>query len=379
MMKRCILLLLLINLPFLLAASDYAFFGEGSLRGSYTGEADAAQGELRLYGDHSLYYSWGEAHLRHRLVLIPGLGGEISSTEHDIFQASVHWYPSDSLSLLFGRHQLGWGMGYAFFPSDAFHPERSPEGDVPGFDGFSCSYSMGPDLNLSAAVRLDEAIASDGVAAEELRYALQCSSFFGGLDLSTSLVYKVDEILRPGLGASYQLFGSIINIDAAVEFLYGGIDYSALAGTGISEPAEPRLLISSGIERSFFGDRTSLRLLAEYLYDGSGLQRGEREALYASLLSQDPLSSYPSFGRHFIYPMISFNYDGRITLASSALVNLEEQSASFKHSISWAQGDGLEFYLEAGWNLSGRGANEAALALDQGQNWTIGMETRLYF
>ncbi len=305
--------------------ADYSLFGDAALRGvvSDPGTGDSFLSEsLLVNGDHTIAFSWGEARLRHSLELVSApasSGGAWEELVHSVYQADIAWYPADSLTIKSGRHQLGWGMGYAFFPTDTFHPERDPEGSVRGFDGASLSWIAAPDWTLTGALRIDEAVQYGGADWwSEFRYALYLNGYLGGVEAAMSGVWQAGEVPDPGAGISFQLLGSVISAEAAVD------------------------AFSAGIERSFHGERLSLVVLAEYLWDD---------------------------GEHRLYPMLSIELDGAFGTDHSALIDPADGSGEYSHSIWWSNRDGLELSAEAGWGLGEL----------YGGAWSAALQAKIYF
>lgn len=386
-----------------LAGVEYLLYGDGTLSSQAGGEESFLQGELSFTADHTLLYPWGEARLRHRLAFnIPGdemetMAGE--QIEHRIIQASILYLPLPGLSLALGRHQLGWGMSYAFFPADALHPLRSADGDVPGLDGISSVWTISPDWSLTGALRLDEAVKSGEGEPwwEELRYGVSLSGYLGGVDLLLSQVFKVDEIFRPGLGCSFQAGGFVFTLEGAAEFLSDSRFYETEPGSLLTRPEdwEPGWKIAAGVERSFYTDRSTLSLLGEYFYDARGLDSRDRDALFLALpglLASDPdapdtfsgsgalqesLPVHP--GRHYLFALLSFDLDGQVSTEHFAYINLEEPSAIVSHRLGWSNGEALELFVQGGWIAAGAGKNEAALLEMLQHQWSAGVGARIFF
>jgi hypothetical protein len=386
--------LLLLAVP---VSAEYVFFGEAAIGLDLvesSGRGPILFGDLRVDGDHSFYRDWGEARLRHALVT----GDDVS---HDIYQASVSWYPSDTLTIVFGRHQIGWGMGWAFFPSDALHPRRLAAGQsgvVRGFDGASVIKVLSPYFSAAFALRGDEAFGDGGDGGslwwEDLRYAALLQGYAAGVDLSISAVWKPSGVFRPGAGFSLQLLGSVLTADASVDFLHAGRPYPDTndpAGGELYLPdREARPAVAVGIERSFTGDSGSLTLVAEYLWDSRGYSSSEREALFSpGFLSEYAAAAAagnaPSPGRHYLYPMISGSWEDSFGLDNYALISLSDASVFAGHRLWWNVGDGFELAATATWMYEPSSVSEAALAgimaaesADAGR-WQAGIEAKLYF
>ncbi len=305
--------------------ADYSLFGDAALRGNVINPPEAGDpylsNSLLANGDHTVVFSWGEARLRHSLEIVsaPDAHGGWEEVIHSIYQADVAWYPADSLTLKAGRQQLGWGMGYAFFPTDTFHPERDPEGSVRGFDGLSLSWIAAPDWTLTGAVRIDEAVRYDGPDWwNEFRYALSMNGYLGGVEAALTGVWKPGERPDPGAGISFQLLGSVINAEATLD------------------------AFSAGIQRAFHGRRLSLTVLTEYLWDN---------------------------GDHSLYPMVSFDLDGALGSDNSALIDPVDGTGEFSHTIWWSNREGLELSAEAGWSLGDI----------YGGSWSAALQTKINF
>ncbi len=377
----------------ILYSAEYSLYGDGTLYSSAGGSAKDSWAGLEVDADHTILFDWGEARFRHSLDLaLPMDGGSPEAGEnirHTILQASILYLPLPDISFTFGRHQLGWGMSYAFFPADALHPLRSPQGDVPGFDGVSSVWTITPDWSITGAVRIDEAVeAAEGEPWwEELRYAISLSGFFGGFELLLSQVYKANDVFRPGAGLSFQAAGFVVTAEGAADLL---CDEAAYTPLGLEAPEEwqPAWKGAVGIEKSFYTDRTTSSFLAEYFYDGRGLGESDRDSII-QLIQADPMtfggmngegeSLSINLARHYLFVMASLDYDGIITTEHFAYINLEEPSAILSHTLSWSNGNGLKLSVTGGWIAKGEGRNEAGVLALLGREWSARLGASIFF
>lgn len=410
-MLTAILLITLSSLP----AADYSLYGDASLAAHIGGPQTYIVSLLQLTGNHTLFYEWGEAHLRHRFDIgIPAgafsgisddpsetISAESARAEHTIYQADIIWYPTPQLTVQLGRHQLGWGMGQAFSPADPLHTDRISGVEESYFDGIQLSQTFSPNWTASGALGIDDALAA-GIGTpwwEELRLGGSVSGYIGGVEMILSAGWKPDEMLRPGLGISAQLNSMILTLEGVVDLLYDSRSYTDL-GILPPSPWEPRWKIAAGMERAWYGEKTTAVISAEYYYDGTGLSSTERDTAFPVIITalqaaaEDNAgtipgggSSFPGgsgtfpilLGRSYLFCMISLEYDGRLSTSHYGYINLDEPSAVLGHSAAWIGGESLELSAEASWILGRDGKNEAALLDTLGVGWSLGLRARVFF
>ncbi len=374
------------------SAQEYDFYGDAAL----TGEAvwrestvltavdpDAepagqqAEGGWEATGNHTLTFDWGEVRARHRLTAVSAGAGNYE-WEHQVYQSAAAFWPGPDWTVTLGRHTLAWGRGYAFFPSDALHPVRTPEGDAPGFDGGSLTWTVNPDWSVTAALRTDRAFQAEDDWWNRLRGGGVLSGYAGGIDAMASVVCERDRLLRGGAGFSADLWGTILTCEGALEFLPGrGARYPRETETGgldleTRPSGEPVPAVTAGLERTFYPGDHAITFLGEYLYTAAGMNRRQAgrywdrpvlaEALYNDLVSKavergnEPNRQaarerfFPEFlGQQYGYSRFVWDWDERLTWENSALVNIQDGSGRAHHSLTWSNRQALELILRGSW------------------------------
>ncbi len=371
------------------AAQEYEFYGDAAVISAASwmkepaGEPvwETADGWWKLTGSHALTFDWGELSARHRLTAESAGAGNYE-WEHQVFQAAAAFWPGPNWTVTLGRQTLAWGRGYAFFPSDALHPERSPEGDAPGFDGGSVTWTVTPDWSVSAALRTDRAFQAEDNWWERLRGGGVLSGYAAGIDAMASVVYERNRLLRGGAGSSADLWGTILTCEGALEFLPAeGPLYPRESGGGGPElktrPAgEPVPAVTAGLERTVYPGNHALTFLAEYFYTKAGLDRKEAELFFGQPAAMVSLYGNPEWnserkpeflGQHYLYPRFVWDWDQRLTWENTALVNLQDGSGRAGHSLTWSNGQALELILQGSWYWGEPGKTEMGLAPERGR------------
>lgn len=322
------------------AAQDYSLYGDlevevlGARTGQPAGEdrADRVDRTIStgtiLRAHHLLTYPWGEAVVRHRFRVTGEShihdGQQI--LHHYLQQAALVMWPVEALTIQLGRHSLPWGMGAAFFPGDALHPERTRDGEDRGFDGASGTWTFSPDWTIAVAGRVDTAVGSREESPRyplrHLRWAGLISGFMGTTEVSASVVYQHEAVLRPAVGVSFPAGPVIVHGEAALEVIgterstpdgtARGAGVGAADGTSTDGPA------AAGARYTIFTGSHAITLALEYLYTEQG----------------PPLGGDPRSGHHFLYPMISWEMDDRWYGDLSALVDVEKRHGQVRLLLS---------------------------------------------
>jgi hypothetical protein len=405
-----------------LPAADYSLYGDAALSAHIGAHIGGPQTYivplLQLTGNHTLFYEWGEAHLRHRFDIgLPAgaffgtsddpsetVSAESARAAHTIYQAAIIWYPTPQLTVQLGRHQLGWGMGQAFSPADTLHSDRISGSDGSSFDGIQLSQTFSPNWTASGALGIDDAAAAEIGTPwwEELRLGGSVSGYLGGLEMIISAGWKPDELFRPVLGISAQRNSMILTLEGAVDLLYDSRSYTDL-GILPPSPWEPRWKIAAGMERAWYGEKTTAVISAEFYYDGTGLSCTERDTAFPVIITalqaaaEDNAGTIPGvgvgvssfsggsgtfpilLGRSYLFCLISLEYDGRLSTSHYGYINLGEPSAVLGHNAAWFGGESLELSAEASWIVGRDGKSEAALLDMLGIGWSIGLRARVFF
>lgn len=403
-MKNCFirnitLLLLLTGLVSAAAAQDYLFTGDASLTfdaayvdpGDDDDEYHTADTLLQLKSDHTLSFDWGEAILRHRMDITSDTAGE-QDLEYQLFQASVSYWAGDALTLRVGRHTIAWGMGYAFYPGDKLHPERTPKGDYAGFDGASATLILSPDWTMTGAVRVDRMLSAENLWWKEARGALIFSGYVLGVDLMAGCVGDYEDVLRPGAGFSVDLAGLILTAEAAAEFWPDqGVYYPTEDEDDLLEPIklntkpvwQPLYSATVGLQRTFYLGDHSLTLMTEYFYTQEGFTQTEANLLYdetenlfmayaleagysladlADVTEEDLANKFPAYmGQHYLFPRLAWDWNGQAGMEHYALINLQDRSALISHSLNWNNQAGFELKLTGNWVYGTKDKTEMGL------------------
>lgn len=310
--------LTVLMVPATATAQEYSLYGDLELGTTYarfrsppeTVETLITDTTLRL--NHLLLYDWGEMVVRHRLTVFDLGDTEGDPLRHDLQHAAAVMWPADTLTVQVGRHSLPWGMGSAFFPADALHPERTRHGDDRGFDGASTTWTISPRWTMAAAGRVDTATGSTEEPLRDLRWAGLLSGYLGRVDVMVSTVYQPDEVLRPAAGVSLPLGGVILHGEGSLEL------------AGEKGPA-----VATGMHYTLFAGFHSVTLAVEHLYT----EQLPPVFTGFSELSTMQAQHHPT-GRHFLYPMIFWEGDGRWSADVSALIDLEEARALLRLELA---------------------------------------------
>lgn len=320
----------------------------------------AGQAQLQL--EHRLYYDWGEAGVRHSATILgspagaadaaafgggngvpdeAGAFGLLPGTSeqplHRLHQASLVLWPSDYLTLQAGRFSLPWGVGVAFHPGDAIHPARTPEGDMPGFDGVAAVWTVSPDLVAAGALRVDTAYGITGQWYRELRWAGQISGYWRELEVAAGVVYQPGVLMRSSLGMSLPTGGLVLHVEAAGELIgqeqVGTTDDNELldgssAGFGFGLPdlvgQRPGWAGAAGGSWSGYAGSHAVTAVTEYLY-----------------LSAPPAG----FGQHGLYGQIVWEFDRRLSAEQSLLADLEGRNMLLLSTVTLGRWDALELQI----------------------------------
>jgi hypothetical protein len=326
--------------PCTASAQEYSLYGNFELGTTAarvrlpatTVETLATDAVLRL--NHLMAYTWGEAVVRHRFTVAdlgagPGthleadlgadLGADPDPLRHDLLQAALVMWPTETLTLQVGRHSLPWGMGSAFFPADALHPVRTRDGEDRGFDGGSATWTISPRWTVTGAGRVDTARAAVEEPWRDLRWAGLLAGYLGRVDVMASTVYQPDAVLRPAAGISLPLGDLIVHGEGSLE----------LSGVSSRERGPAG---ATGMHYTVYAGVHAITFAVEYLYTEQGAPP-DPDATVPEATDPDATVPYTA-GRHFLYPIFSWDGDGRWSADWSSLIDLEESRALVRLEVS---------------------------------------------
>lgn len=343
------------------AAQEYSLYGDLELGATATRvrvpattvETITTAAVLRL--NHLLAYTWGEVVVRHRFT-VPGsgigfggsldddglgtageLGAEGDPLRHDLLHAALVMWPAETLTVQVGRHSLPWGMGSAFFPADALHPVRTRYGEDRGFDGAGATWTISSRWTVTGAARVDTATAATSNPVRDLRWAGLLSGYLGRVEVMASAVYQPDTVLRPAAGLSFPLGDLILHGEGSLEL--SGAEAPATANgpataTGpatVNGPATAKgPAAATGMHYTIYAGMHAITFALEYLYT----EQLSPASMTFLQLSPEPDGEGRTAGRHFLYPMISWDGDGRWSADCSALIDLEENRALVRVEVA---------------------------------------------
>lgn len=384
-------------------AQDYQVFGdiEGTTTYQYLEDAETEHrltGRARLRADHRLTFeradfvadtelllrSPGEPDPAVSLLSIseqdggPGRTTESQDAEVDYFvdEAYLSLFPLSPISVTAGKQRVNWGTGYTFSPTDTLHP-RSASGRDVGYRGLSLTYTPTADYSVSAHLSADDALDDTEESAHTgLRYALYGSAFFGNAEVVLSGVYGPEATLRPGLAASADVAGFVLAAEAALE-LENRVAYpegatAADAGFAVPDDPDPAPLGLFAIEYNTASDILDVAAATEYLYAGSGYDRGEAKDLFAALdaaagETEDPVAraraegfsdidkgQVPLYlGKHYLASSLSLGIAGYVELGTGVLANAADWSYEAEHTVRVTALEGVDFSAIARWYAGG--------------------------
>ena len=366
------------------AAQEYSLYGDLELGATATRvrvpattvETITTAAVLRL--NHLLAYTWGEVVVRHRFT-VPGngigfggsfgddglgsdsgftaddgavtdfgaageLGVEGDPLRHDLLHAALVMWPAETLTVQVGRHSLPWGMGSAFFPADALHPVRTRYGEDRGFDGAGATWTISSRWTVTGAARVDTATAATSNPVRDLRWAGLLSGYLGRVEIMASAVYQPDTVLRPAVGLSFPLGDLILHGEGSLEL--SGADATGITDSGtpgaeasatVNGPATAAApatakgpAAATGMHYTVYAGIHAITFALEYLYT----EQLPPASMTFLQLSPEPDGEGRTAGRHVLYPMISWDGDGRWSADCSALIDLEENRALVRVEVA---------------------------------------------
>jgi hypothetical protein len=284
--------------------------------------------------------------------------------KHTLYEAYLYIYPSDMLTLIFGKQRLNWGTSYLYSPTDRLHPEIELFEQETGFPGAAFTLAFTPDIVLTTAVSIEDILDNlNEEFAKDFRYALYMDMLFGRFELFTSFVYQYEKIVTPGIGFSLDIAGIIFtgeaafNLENRMEYPEGSLTWQE-AGFG-----ERFFTLDVGIQKSIVKDNFSLVLLGEYIFNHAGYKKDEAEEYYlyrlpeilSSLDEDDP---FPLTGRHYLYALVDISFPDYIALENSIFINLPDGSFWVHHQLSVIYFNSIDFNLKASWVFGKRNKTE---------------------
>ena len=362
--KLILILFIFISILGSLYSLDYSLYGDINLSPGYKFNPDIHPenkliAELEVTANHRLLMSFGEFYAHHSLSI-----DETADFNHNIYEVYLYLMPHDNVTLSFGKQRINWGTAYAFSPTDRLHPQTGVWDLETGFPGVAVTYAFSSDISLTACVSIENSIEHYKSAFwEDFRYALYFSALLGKADLFVSTVYQYDEILVPGVGFSYDLFGFIIYSEAAIEF-----HNQTLYPNNWERPdlGKPYFSIDSGVEKTISGDNLSFTFVTEYLYRQSGYTKEEEDLFFTYLLpsswaSADTLEStdaYSLLGRHYLFAAINLSHFDYFSFDNSIIWNLQDLSFIAAHEFKYIGFENFDIFTKITWTSGERGKTE---------------------
>jgi hypothetical protein len=377
-----------------LPAIDYELLGSISGSSSYHYLEDAEQ-EHRLTGSveaeatHRLFAKRAEvkAVTRYTADSAEGDGYEIP-------EAYLTLFPLAPVNVSLGKQKLNWGAANRYIPSDSLHVWEDAERQ--SFLGSAVSFAPTADASVTAALSVDESLdpdRSEEPIGSTLTSAVVSNLYFGNLQLTPSVVYRHEETLRSGLGASLRALDFIFYAEGAVELANDrsyptGDMVSAGDGSGTVLPEleeadlwEPYPLVTAGLSRIFTLGAWDLSLIAEYLYAGTGYEEDESELLLETIAAAGSGSGGVTGGgtsggdaggasallpggmprywsQHYAYASLSLSQDNLGSLETTAELNAQDGSLALSHGVTVTAMDSVDFDLDVEWYAGESGESQ---------------------
>lgn len=371
--------------------------------------APASAQEYRVYGTVTaeLLHAWSEAEPANRLAvpLSASLAHSISGESFDLSartvlsappsnaspggpsaaqitvpQLSLTMYPATWLTARVGRFDLDWGTTLVFTPgndlalagTEAGSFSADPEagaalsvtelaaglaGDsstAPGsVNGVSISLIPGPTTIVGFAASLPASLPTTSANPwQEITVAAWADALLGGVEAFVGFQYRRGSVLRPSLGLSLDLAGTIVAGEVAVEFAERYRYPTEALTFEPRDTAEPVAAISA--QRTFAVDDLSLSLGAEYLYTDLGYSEAEAGRFYDLVATgfepasgDADASDLAPLGRHYLTAQISLSWLAVAELSVGGLINPSDGSFAAGGELSIVALEALDVYLRS--------------------------------
>jgi hypothetical protein len=242
-----------------------------------------------------------------------------------VLRANIAWFIGQALVLRLGRQSMLTGYGYGWNPMDFANTVKDPfdpQAELRGVDALSLQFYLGNlfALKLAGILTIDELIA--GADYKELKATAELTVTFPLIECSISGLYEYDgeDAFVPAFGAGFMSDVAGVGIYGEGALLWGG---RIPVAVGVSNIERPEQLFASGLIGLEYTFASELRLIAEYLYNGEGYSRQERDLYRQSLEDQFASLTYipgeyaamyrPGyFARHYLllnlgYPIYRWN------------------------------------------------------------------------
>jgi hypothetical protein len=383
----------------------------------------ASAQEYRVYGTVTaeLLHAWSEAESANRLAvpLSASLAHSISGESFDLSartvlstppsvaspggpfaaqitvpQLSLTMYPATWLTARVGRFDLDWGTTLVFTPGNDLalagaetgsfsdDPEAGAAlsvteltagfvGDsstAPGsVSGASISFIPGPTTTVGIAASLPAPRPTTSTNPwQEVTIAAWADALFGGIEGFVGFQYRSGSVLRPSLGVSLDVGGTIVAGEVAVEFAER---YRYPTGALTFEPrpsAHPVTTISA--QRTLSGNDLSLSLAAEYLFTDLGYSEAEAGRFYDLIATgfepatdEADASDLAPLGRHYATAQVSLSWYSVAELSVGGVVNASDGSLAAGGELSIVALEALDVYLRSGLIRGEEGRSEFGL------------------
>ncbi|MBN2655961.1 MAG: hypothetical protein JXR86_02800 [Spirochaetales bacterium] len=277
----------------------------------------------------------------------------------DIMRFSVNVALGDYVSLIAGRQSMLTGYGYGWNPMDFANPLKDPsdpDADLRGVDALTFSADFGYIANLKVYGILPDDLLASGIDFEEIKGGGELTFYLPGFEVKLTGLYDYDaaegsDAYVPSLGAGFMADLSGLGFYGEAAIRKGSRNYFT-DGTydGLSRKTDWTFSALAGLEYTFPNE---LYAIAEYFYNGEGLDSGERDNMETALEqagalggpTSDLFGMYRSgyFAKHYIMlslmqPLYTINTDLILTAIfspdSGALMILPSVSYNFSGNFS---------------------------------------------
>lgn len=276
---------------------------------------------------------------------------------YTLYEAFVKHALNNVLVIYSGKHRLNWGTGYIMVPSDALHPAEGMWSweQQTGYLGASLHYTPIHWFSLKTIISIDEAVKLENRTAEiimeDITGGLYATMLAGPVDMFVSGLYRHEDVLLTGAGASIDLADVIINIETAFDFYNTAVYPDSTSSWGSAKKYKPFAAITAGAERSVTIKGVTATIVAEYLYDQAGYVADEVSSFFDAALIGTPLpGNAPRLSQHYGSMTLGFDYAFVFSIEASALVNLSDLSGAGGAQASYEFDTGVDAGISAAWN-----------------------------
>ncbi|MBN1524265.1 MAG: hypothetical protein JW904_07285 [Spirochaetales bacterium] len=304
-----------------------------------------ASGNIEM--DHRLDYDQAMFRLHHLLEVTAE--GDIS---YNLYEAYISFFPVPWLAVDIGKKHVNWGMGSLFLPTDAINPKTIDSTDRRqdiGFQGLTLTFTPNENFSIITALNIENSL--DNLESDywrDFRYGLLMSAFFGNLQIKTSLVYEPDTVFRPGLAASFDIEGFVFTAEGAVDFHNPTYYPESALVWDQPELWTPFYYVDAGVRKLAAIDDITLSFAVEYFFTSAGYTKSE-ESWFFEALGMGTMHIPQFLGQHYLYGDIGMETTGLLATHHSILVNLQDSSILFWHSVTLLVIENLDLNIEVMW------------------------------